>query len=126
MSAVSGVIMYGLLSGADLNFLNGRMLLQACFGPHDLILNFDEHVSISIWSALAMGQSEARLRRHSAFAEVSREVLGLLEKTVIEVGWTPNGTLSLTFEGDQLLELYDDNVSYESYAVSGPAGLIVV
>jgi hypothetical protein len=125
-SAVSGADMYGLPSGTDLNFLKGRTLSQACFGPFDLILNFDENVSISIWSALSLGQSEASPRRHSAFAEVSREVLGLLEKAVLEVGWTPSGTVSLTFEGDQYLELYDDNVGYESYSISGPAGLIVV
>ena len=118
--------MYGLKSGTDLNFLKGRTLIQACFGPHDLILNFDENVSISIWSALSLGQSRARPQRHSAFAEVSREVLGLLEKEVLEVGWTPGGTVSLTFEGHQHLELYDDNAGYESYAISGPAGLIVV
>jgi hypothetical protein len=118
--------MYGLRSGADLNFLKGRTLLQACFGPHDLILNFDEDVSISIWSALAVGQSGANLQRHAAFAEVGQEVLRLLEKAVLEVGWTLSGTVSLTFEGDQLLELYDDNAGYESYAISSPAGLTVV
>ncbi len=113
--------MYGLRSGTDLNFLKGRTLFQACFGPHDLILHFDENVSISIWSALAVGQSGSSLQRHSAFAEVCQEVLGLLEKAVHEVGWTPSGTLSLTFEGDQFLELYDDNVGYESYAISSPS-----
>ena len=118
--------MYGLRSGTDLSFLKGRTLLQACFGPHDLILNFDPNVSISIWSSLAVGQRGANLRRASAFMELSKEILGLLNKTVIEVSWTPEGTVSLTFEGDELLELYDDSTSYECYSISSPAGLLVV
>ena len=40
--------MSGLPSGTNLNFLKARTLLQACFGPHDLILNFDVNVSITI------------------------------------------------------------------------------
>jgi hypothetical protein len=87
--------MYGLRSGADLDFLKGRTLFQTCFGPHDLVLNFDEDASISIWSALAVGQSWANLQRRAAYVEVGQEVLRLLEKEVLEVGRTLSWTVSL-------------------------------
>jgi hypothetical protein len=48
------------------------------------------------------------------------------KQAVLNVGWTPNGTVSLTFEDNDLLEIYDDSANYESYTISSPAGLIVV
>ena len=50
----------------------------------------------------------------------------LLNRPVLNVGWTPNGAVSLTFEDNDLLEIYDDSANYESYTLSSPAGLIVV
>jgi hypothetical protein len=118
--------MYGLPSRTNLDFIKGTTLLQACFGPHDLILKFDETVSISIWSSVAVGSLGTNLLRHTRFEEISQAILSLLNRQVLNVGWTPNGTVSLTFEGNDLLEVYDDSASYESYTISSPAGLIVV
>ena len=118
--------MYGLPSGTNLDFIKGATLVQACFGPHDLILNFHETVTISIWSSVAVGPVGTDLHRHTRFDEISQAILSLLNRTVLNVGWTPNGTLSLTFEGGDLLEIYDDSANFESYSISSPAGLIVV
>jgi hypothetical protein len=118
--------MYGLASGTNLDFFKGKTLLQACFGPHDLILNFDEGVSISIYSSLAVGPRGTNLVRDSAFETVSQEILRLLNKQVTEVSWTQSGTFSLTFEGNNLLELYDDSPNYESYTISSSIGLLIV
>jgi hypothetical protein len=117
---------YGLPSGTSLDFIKGTTLRQACFGPHDLILKFDEPVSISIWSSIAVGPVGTNLLRHSRFEEISQAILNLLNRTVLNAGWTPNGTVSLTFEGSDLLEVYDDSANYESYTISALAGLIVV
>jgi len=122
--------MYGLPSGTSFDFIKGTTLIQACFGPHDLILNFHQTVSqtisISICSSLAVGRAGTNLLRHTSFEEIGREILSLLNRDVIDVGWTPDGTVSLTFEGNDLLEIYDDSANYESYTISSPAGLIVV
>ena len=122
--------MYGLPSDTNLDFLKSTTLIQACFGPHDLILNFhktvSQTVSISIYSSLAIGRAGTNLLRHTSFEEISHEVLSLLNKDVLNVGWTPDGTVSITFEGNDPLEIYDDSANYESYTISSPAGLIVV
>jgi hypothetical protein len=119
-------VMYGLPSGTNLDFIKGAILVQACFEPHDLILNFHQNVSISICSSVAVGRAGTNPRRHTSFEEISREILSLLNRPVLNVGWAPNGTVSLTFEGNDLLELYDDSAGYESYTISSPTGLIVV
>ena len=122
--------MYGLPSGTNLDFIKSTTLIQVCFGPHDLILNFhltvSQTVSISIYSSLAVGRVGTNLLRHTSFEEISREILSLLNKEVLSVSWRPEGTVSLTFEGNDLLEIYDGSLNYESFTISGPAGLIVV
>jgi hypothetical protein len=118
--------MYGLRSDTNLNFLKGATLIQVCFGPHDLILNFTENVSISIYSAVSFGATGANPPRHTAYDQVSQGILRLLNKAVLDVGWTPDGMVSLTFEGNGVLEMYDDSTQYESYTIASPSGLIVV
>ena len=118
--------MYGLPSGTNLDFIKSTTLIQVCFGPFDLILNFHRDVSISIYSSIAVGPAGTNLLRHTSFEEIGREILSLLNRDVLNVEWSPNGTISLTFEGNDLLEIYDDSAHYESYTLSGPAGLIVV
>ena len=118
--------MYGLPSGTNLDFIKGTSLIQACFGPHDLVLNFDEKVSISISSSVAVGRVGTSPVRAAKFEAISHDILGLLNRAVQNVTWTQNGTVSLIFEGNELLEIYDDSTNYESYPVRGPMGLIVV
>jgi hypothetical protein len=118
--------MYGLPSGTNLDFIKNTILIQACFGPHDLILKFHQNVSISCYSSLAVGRTGTELIRHRSPKEISRKIIRLLNRPVLNIEWTPSGTVSLTFEGNDLLEIYDDNGPYESYTISSPAGLIVV
>jgi hypothetical protein len=70
--------------------------------------------------------SGANLQLYSVFTELSQEVLGLLMRKVLEIDWTSSGTVPLMFEGDQILELFDDNLGYESYLIESPIGRIVV
>ena len=50
--------MYGLAEDADLSFFKGAFLEQVCLGANQVILNFDQGVSISsaCWVALAVGE----------------------------------------------------------------------
>ena len=65
-----------------------------------------------------MGPRGTDLVRQSAFEKVSQDVLGLLNKCVLEASRPLNGTLSLTFDDDNFSELYDDSASYDSYTIS--------
>jgi len=40
--------MFGLPSDFDASFLEGAMVLQVCIGLHEVILNFDGDISITI------------------------------------------------------------------------------
>lgn len=47
--------MYGLPADINLEFLVGRELIQVAVGLHEIVLVFDDNVSISIESHCAIG-----------------------------------------------------------------------
>jgi len=118
--------MYGLPPNTQLDFLKGKALLQACFGANDLILNFTEDISISIFSSVGVSFGGGSLDKHSAFEEVSRELLQLLNREIVEVHWTPKGTVTLIFDEGGTVQIYDDSEHYESFTITSPSGLLVV
>ena len=118
--------MYGLPQNTNLDFLKGETLIQACFGANDLILNFSGNVSIAIFSSVGLGVDSENMKRHTVFEEAAGEILALLSKDVAAVSWTPNGTITLRFDNGNVIEIYDDSASFESYTVTSSRGLIVV
>ena len=71
-------------------------------------------------------RDEKGLVRHRSYEEVSRELLCLLNKVVIEVSWKPDGTVTLVFGEGSIIQIYDDNPDFESFTIASPTGLIVV
>ena len=118
--------MYGLPSNANLSFFEGKTLLQACFGENDLILRFTGGISVAIYSCIGVGLAETQIQRVTAFEEAAVRILGLLNREVAGVSWTTEGTVSLSFEAGQIVELYDDSREFESYSISYPAGDLIV
>jgi hypothetical protein len=118
--------MNGLPSDTQLDFFRGKTLTQACFGPYDLILNFEENISISIESSIGVSLAGEKLARLSNFGEASREILHLLNRSVEDVRWTCEGTITLIFGGGCVFQIYDDNADFESYTITSPIGLVVV
>jgi Family of unknown function (DUF6188) len=120
------VFMYGLPANTLLDFLKGKTLLQVCFGAHDLILNLTDKISISIFSSVGVGLEGSIVDKHTAFEEVSGDLLQFLNKGVADVHWTPEGTVTLIFDDRRSVQIYDDSPQYESYTINSPKGLMVV
>ena len=74
--------MYGLAHGldpnTDLSFIVGQRMIQACFGRHDLILNFEETepVSLLITSGVGFRGQDGLWTRFEQFNEVAASHLG--------------------------------------------------
>ncbi len=118
--------MYGLPRDVDLAFFIGKTLLQVCIGAHDLILNFDGDVSVTVTSAVACRGSNASIEKYSDFREAAYAVAALLNHSVISAEGDDAGTLAITFDGGEVLFIYDDSREYESYTITSDGGLIVV
>jgi hypothetical protein len=118
--------MYGLPKEIDLSFLVGRELLQVCFGRHDLNLNFDRNVHISVTSCIGYSGVQGDLCRQEDFAAASQFLTSLLSQTVLSVKGDDEGTLVLIFSGGPELFVYDNSKQYESYTIQHGEQIVVV
>lgn len=118
--------MYGLPPETSLDFIVGQTLTQACFGEHDLILNFSGNISISIYSSIGVGVDIQNIEHHVVFHEVAAAVLRLLNKDVASVRWVPDGTVTLQLDDGSLIQILDNSEDFESYTISRPGILFVV
>ncbi|MGE0422763.1 MAG: DUF6188 family protein [Reyranellaceae bacterium] len=108
--------MHGLPKDIDVSFFIGQALTQLCFGGNDLLLNFDDNLSVSVTSRVeleALGtQSEIE-----DFKAEGAPLLVLIERTIEAATPHEDGTLELRFDGDMVLRLIDDSPHYESYVI---------
>ena len=118
--------MYGLPANTNLDFLKGKTLIQACFGENDLILNFSENIAIAVFSSVGFIGDAENVKRHTAFADVSAEILSFLSKIVTDVCWTREGTVTLSFSNGREIQIYDDSESFESFTITSPQGQLIV
>lgn len=118
--------MYGLPQDINLTFFNGKTLLQACFGAHDLILNFEGDVSVTVTSSLGCMDSGDNIQKYDDFRQAAPAVMVLLNQTILSAAGDEAGTLTLKFDGGGVLAIYDDSKEYESYTIKNAGQTIVV
>ncbi len=118
--------MYGLPKNLSLAFFHGRTLLQVCFGAHDLILNFDGDVSITVMSSVSCKAPDGTPQRHDDFRKVAPTVLAMLDLMIVSTQGDEAGALTLRFDNGGVLVIHDDSKEYESYTISNGGQIIVV
>ena len=118
--------MYGLASDTDLTFLQGKDLIQVRIGVHEVIVAFDNDITIMIQSDIVhkIGNDIAACYRLPVSAMPA--LVRFLGTRVVTTTISPPGTLGLVFSNGETLELHDSSSQYESYHISHKAGLIVV
>ncbi len=118
--------MYGLQSDPKIDVLKGESLIQICFSENDLFLNFSGNISIGTYFCIGLALGQQPATRYENFSAISGDLLNLLSKEVASVGWTKEGTVSITFSSGAIVGFYDDNQQFESYTITTPNGLVVV
>ena len=117
--------MYGLRRNTDLSFFSGRTLVQMCFGMHDLVLNFDGSVSVTVTSRVEIGAHDHSMQIEQ-FIQSAPVLLALVNRVVVTAVATEAGTLELGFDNGEVLRFVDDSHQYESYVVRSGQEVIVV
>src|SRR5487761_1095526 len=109
--------MFGLPPDIDLGFFNARELLQVCIGANEVILNFDDDLSLTIETELihrpTAGTATAFKDAISAAPMLSR----LINTKVLTALRIDPGTLSLRFSNGDTLDVSDTSSVYESYQI---------
>jgi hypothetical protein len=99
----------------DLDFLVGSTLLQVCIGENELILRFDEEISITIESKFLVRDSNGLETAFDSSRSAAASLVKLLSDTVKNVLGQSDGTLRLWFTRGDILEIFDSSEGYESY-----------
>ena len=118
--------MYGLPPNVDLSFFQRRILIQVCFGAHDLILSLDGHTTLSISSCVGCADPSGNIQKHTAFSDAAPVLLKLLNCSIANAAGDESGTLSLRFTNGIVVAAYDDSDVFESYTIRNGDQLIVV
>jgi hypothetical protein len=117
--------MYGLQPGMSFEFLVGATLQQVSVGRHQVILSFDDAISISVESSLAI-ERDGWSQRYDDLVSGASELVGLLECSIDSASGAPDGTLSVQFSNGSRLSIFDTSKQFESYQIQSVFGLIVV
>ena len=118
--------MYGLPTNINLDFFLEKTLLQICIGAHDLILNFDGNVSVTITSSIEFSCSKCSFQKTNDFRRIASTIAVLINQTIVSVEGNEAGTLTLKFDSGGIVTIYDDSKEYESYTIKNQKQIIVV
>jgi hypothetical protein len=120
--------MYGLSKDLDLNFLNGREVVQVAIGVYQIQFGFDEDVIIYVESQFNYfdGQEEWIWKPGPGAEQIAARTVSLLSAKIQNFDRQDNGTLILTFSNGGRLTILDSSREYESYQITRPGQTIVV
>ena len=102
----------------DITLIKGKVLNQVCIGLYQVILNFDDDISISCESKIYIWDN--KITKEMVFPSHigTMRILKLLGQQVVDVELDKNETLLLTFSGEIVVEIECENDGYESFQIS--------
>jgi hypothetical protein len=111
--------MYGVPDGLDLSFLHGAELIQVCLGLSQIQLHFLPDGNISVEGEWELLGADGAIFDRSEPSPRSRafQLHRLLGKQVVQTQVTPPTSVTLRFEGGDLLRIFDSSTQYESFSI---------
>lgn len=107
--------MYGIPKDFPFEAVTKEVIVQICFGWNQIILRFDEVISISVECSIIL--DEDVLNEHEDICRHAGRLLQLLHQKINSVTTDNDKDLKFTFDSGATLTLCDDSEHYESYIV---------
>ena len=119
--------MHRLPKDFDASVIAGRTLEQVCFNSNQIALHFDDDLSIVIESAYSHVTDPTMCgNRILAIPVSTSDLMQLLQCSVSSASGDDEGTLTLLFENDHTLKIYDNSNDYESYTINCRGQITIV
>ena len=118
--------MSGPIKDADLSFLKGCELIQICVGRHELILNFFDRVTITVFSEIVHYDEFNRKNNYQNFSTAPVTLANLFAAPILDTEISQDGALRLKFEMNNIIEFISDSNLVESYTIQHNDKFIVV
>lgn len=109
--------MYGIAPGTDFSFLIGVSLLQVCSGENEVILNFDEDLSIMIASNVSIRAPSNPLVVYDDARSLGAQLMAFVSETIADAVGSDDGALCLTWSNGVQMSLLDTWKEFESYVI---------
>ena len=109
--------MYPLEKNIDLSFLNGRRLLQVCIESHQILLNFDQDLTITVEEDCLLSIGSDLKAISAAEPTESKELAQLLDCVIEQAKPVDQANLLLEFSGQRHLTLIGASDKYECYSI---------
>jgi hypothetical protein len=97
--------------------VEGQELLQICFGLHQLILHFDDGLSISTESGVHLITGDRSIEILPPAGNAA-ELLGLLGGKIRKLSMNSNSRTQIAFRDGRVLEFRGEDDGNESYEIS--------
>lgn len=109
--------MYPLEKNIDLSFLIGRTLRQVCVESHQVLLNFDQDLTITVEEdcLLSIGADLKAISANNPME--SKELALLLDQKIEQAKPVDEANLLLEFSGARHLTLLGASDKYECYSI---------
>jgi hypothetical protein len=110
--------MYGLPADFDGAFFTGRVVEEVSFTTSSIVISFDQRVAITIESAFEHVVDAMPGQSQIVYVPVCEsKLMALIGLPVRATEAKQDGTLTLFFDGGQILRCIDDKPNYESYII---------
>jgi hypothetical protein len=107
----------------DLSPLIGKNVEQVCIGLHEIIINLEDNLFISIEGAFSFDGGNTIEEDFPSCANSFAQLLGL---TISEVTILRDDAVSFNFSNSENLIIFDSSDHYESFQIQLPDQLVVV
>jgi hypothetical protein len=118
--------MFGLPADTDLSFLHGRQLTQVCVGQYQVLMHFDEEVSISVDSEIDISHEATAMADQSTSSANPGDLLPALGALVKNASAPGDGSLVISFDNGVVVKVLDSSLRYESYQIWNGSEIIIV
>ena len=109
--------MYPLEENLDLSFLVGRKLQQVCLENHQVLLNFDRDLTITVEDGCLLSVTDQAWSISIDKPEESKELALLLNCTIEKARPVGRADLLLEFSNHRHLTLQGANDKFECYSI---------
>ena len=117
--------MYILARDSDLNFLNSQRIIQVCVGENEVIFNFDNNYSITVYSKLSFTQSNIQAFTLTADT-AGMASLGYIGELIVDYAIDKYSNLVLVFASSKRMAIIAESQEYENYIIRGNSTIVVV
>jgi hypothetical protein len=118
--------MFGLNDSEDYNFLKLKRLIQICISQYQVILRFDDDISISVESAIRYKNRQGNYYTYEDNKLIGSDFISLIGNKIHSIDCENSNILKLSFDTKEVIELINDSEAYESFNIFVDGKTIVI